>query len=344
MTDAEARGIALSRAYFLEVVRPLLAARFPSLSYSAGRVGGGSDVLGLDDEVSRDHDWGLRLSLFVPADRVDEVDRELARALPDRFRGLPVRFAFSGETEQRHRVDVASLPAFLASHLGFDPRAEVSAREWLSLSGQAVLELVAGPVFADPAGELSAVRRALGWYPDDLWRYVLACDWVRIEQELPLMGRAADVGDDAGSRIIAARMAHTVMHLAFLVERRWPPYAKWFGTLFLGLDCAGEVGPAVASALRADDAAGRQLGIARALETILRRQNALGLTTTPRASIPFWDRPYVHPDPAIIDELLDRIVDPDVRALPRGRGSVEQRTDNVDVLVHARARRSAVAD
>jgi hypothetical protein len=239
---------------------------------------------------------------------------------------------------------VASLPALLDSHLGFDPRGPASARDWLSLSGQAVLELVAGPVFADASGELSAVRRALEWYPDDLWRYVLACDWVRLEQELPLMGRAADIGDDSGSRIIVARLAHAVMHLAFMVERRWPPYSKWFGTLFRTLECAEEVGEAVDSALRANDAPGRQSGIAAGLEVLLQRQNALGLTATPGATIPFWDRPYVHPDPAIVDQLLDGIVDPGVRALPRGRGSVEQRTDNVDVLVHAGARRSAVAD
>jgi len=344
MTETDRTGIGLSRAYFLEVVRPILAARFPGLAYSAGRLGAGSDVFGLDDAVSRDHDWGLRLSVFVPGDRVDHVDRELERALPQSFADLPVRFAFTGETEQRHRVDVASLPDLLRARLGFDPRAGASARDWLSLSGQAALEIVAGPVFADASGELSAIRRALEWYPDDIWRYVLACDWVRVEQELPLMGRAADVGDDTGSRVIAARVVHTVMHLAFMIERRWPPYSKWFGTFFRTLECAGEVGEAVDSALRAHDAAGRQSGIAAALEPLLRRQDALGLTAATRATIPFWDRPYLHPDPAIVAQLLDGIADPGVRALPRGRGSVEQRTDNVDVLVHAAARRSAVSD
>ncbi|MDY0910882.1 DUF4037 domain-containing protein [Microbacterium sp. CFBP9034] len=344
MTDTETSGAGLARAYFLEIVEPLLTERFPGLRYSAGRLGPGSDVLGLDDAMSRDHDWGLRLSLFVPTDAVTEVDRELGRTLPESFRGLPVRFAFTGETEQRHHVGVTSVSEFLHTRIGFDPRSGASARDWLSLSGQAALEVVAGPVFVDSSGELDAARRALEWYPDDVWRYVLACDWIRIEQELPLMGRAADVGDDVGSRLIAARLAHSVMHLAFMVERRWPPYSKWFGTVFQTLASAPEVGAAVDATLRSADLAGRQRGVAVALDAILQRQNALGLTATTRATIPFWDRPYLHPDPAIVAELLNSVADPSVRLLPRGRGSVEQRTDNVDVLIDVDARKAAVAD
>jgi hypothetical protein len=337
-------GIALSRAFFLDVIGPLLAERFPGLPYSAGRLGTGSDVLGLDDAVSRDHDWGLRLSLFVPDAAVAEIELELERLLPLDFRGLPIRFAFTGEPVPRHHVEVSSVPRLLDSRLGFDPRAGASARDWLSLSGQSALEVVAGPLFADTSDELASVRRALEWYPDDIWRYVLACDWTRIEQELPLLGRAADVGDDAGSRIIAARLVHTVMHMAFMVERRWPPYAKWFGTLFTGLECAAPLRGPVASVLSADDAAGRQLGIATALESLLQRQNALELTATARATVPFWDRPYLRPHPDIVASLLGGIVDDEVRGLPSGRGSIDQRTDNVDVLVDVRARRSAVAD
>ena len=335
-------GVNLSCAYFAEVVAPIIAARFPKLRFAAGRLGAGSDVLGLDDETSRDHDWGLRLSLFVPNEVVELMTAELDAKLPGSFRGHPTRFAFTGETVPRHHIDVSSVTDFLIAHLGFDPCARIGVHDWLSLSGQAVLEVTAGPVFVDQAGELESVRRLLEWYPDYIWRYALACDWDRIGQELPLMGRAADVGDETGSRIIAARLAQIVLHLAFLIERRWAPHAKWFGSAFARLPGASEVGKAIDAALAGTGAAGRQQGIADALQALLGRQNALGLTGVTTALIPFWDRPYLHPDPAIAAELLDGIADSEVRQLPRGRGSIEQRTGNVDVLVNPAARRAAV--
>ena len=206
---------------------------------------------------------------------------QLQRLLPEDYSGFPVRFAFTGETASRHHVEVSSVSRFLDDRLGFDPVAEPSAQDWLSLTGQAVLEVVAGPVFADTAGELTSARRALTWYPDDVWRYVLACDWIRLAQELPLMGRASDVGDEIGARIIAARLAQIAMHLAFMLERRWPPYAKWLGTSFRRLACAPEHGEALDGAL-AEDGPARQLSIAAALQHLLDRQNSLGLTTTTR--------------------------------------------------------------
>lgn len=51
-------GMELSRDFFHEVVEPLADARRGLGSYAAVLLGGGSEVLGLDDEVSADHDWG----------------------------------------------------------------------------------------------------------------------------------------------------------------------------------------------------------------------------------------------------------------------------------------------
>jgi hypothetical protein len=45
-------------------------------------------------------------------------------------------------------------------------------------------------------------------------------------------GRCAEVGDELGSRVVAARLVREVMHLAFLLEQQYLPYSKWLGTAF----------------------------------------------------------------------------------------------------------------
>jgi len=89
----EESGLELAAAYYVDVVGPLLQKRWPGLSHAAARLGGGSEVLGLDDELSRDHDWGLRLTVLVDADRVGPAHGYLEQVLPEQFAGRPVRFA-----------------------------------------------------------------------------------------------------------------------------------------------------------------------------------------------------------------------------------------------------------
>jgi len=58
-------GLDLCEQFFQEAVRPLLDHHFPNLRYAAGRLEGGSDVLGFDTPLSRDHDWGPRCTIFL---------------------------------------------------------------------------------------------------------------------------------------------------------------------------------------------------------------------------------------------------------------------------------------
>ena len=337
-------GIALARSYFDSVIAPLLKQHVPEVRYAAARVGQGSDVLALDDAMSRDHDWGLRLQLFVSdADR-PRVLRVLDQEAPTRFRGHPVRFGFSADPVERLRVDVTSVSAFAQQQFGFDPRRDgAKVLDWLSLTGQSVLEVVAGAVFEDQTGELTRLREALTWYPDELWRYLVACDWQRIDQELPLMGRAGERGDELGSRTIAARLVDIAVHLGLMLSRSWPPYSKWRGTVFSQLAECSAVAADMARVLDARHWRDRQSALSEVFAGLVRLQEAAGLPVPASAVEPFWDRPYIHVSRSLVPAMLETITCPDVRALPLGIGSVEQHTDNVDVLMNPSLRRSLAA-
>lgn len=326
-------GVTLARHYYRDVVAPLLANRWPALPHAAARLGSGSDVLGMDDDTSRDHDWGLRLTLLVPPGSVDDVAEHLEKTLPDTYADLPTRFASTWDPVVRQRVEVATVEAFVTSRLGLDASGILNAVDWLCLTGQSLLEVTAGPVFTDTAGTLTRLREKLGWYPDPVWLYVVAADWTRLGEDLPLMGRTGQRGDELGSRVLAGRITQTAMHLAFMLARTWPPYPKWLGTMLTQLPVASELVPALTTVMAADHWRQRQHAMRDALEILHHAQREAGLPTPPgEVAEPFFDRPFLGIRPETVTLLLSDVTDPLVRQLPPGVGAVEQWADNVKVL------------
>jgi hypothetical protein len=348
-------GLVLARRFHDEVVAPLLARRLPALRYAAGLLDGGSELLGLDTPRSTDHDWGPRAQLLV-ADSADVpavravLDAELPAEFlgwPTRFRGGPeVRLGVADPTGGRHGVAVAELGGWLRDRLGFDPRTGVGVADWLSVPTQRLAELTGGAVFHDGLdGTLTAVRARLAWYPDDVWRHVLAAGWTRIGQAEHLAGRCAEVGDELGSRVVTAGLARDLMRLGLLLHRRWPPYDKWLGSVFARQPGAAPVVAALTAALGPGGWTDRQDGLVAALESVAGWTNDTGLAgpVDPSARR-FHERPFLVLDAGRFTAALrDAIGDPALRARPP-LGAVDQYVDNVDVLTRPeRVRRLAAA-
>jgi hypothetical protein len=207
---------------------------------------------------------------------------------------------------------------------------------WVTLPQQSLLEMTSGRIFRDDIGAVTRVRSALEWYPDDVWRYLMAAQWMRIDQLEPFIGRCGEVGDDLGSQIVAMTLVRDVMKLAFLIERRYAPYPKWFGTGFQRLDLAAALVPHLDKARFAGTWQERERGVVDAVVVLAERHNELCLTgwidPTPGK---FHARPFTVVGSARFSEaLLARIRDPDVRALPRNIGSIDQFMDSTDALGH----------
>jgi hypothetical protein len=237
-----------------------------------------------------------------------------------------------------HAVRLTTLRDFMRDTLGWELSEPLDAPGWLSVSSQALLEVTAGAVYHDGPGELSAVRERLAWYPQDVWLYLLACGWQRIGQEEHLMPRAGYVGDEIGSALMGARLVRDLMYLCFLMEKRYPPYPKWFGTAFHHQHCAAELEPVFQQVLWAQDWQERQSALVRACSLVVRLHNSLGITEAlSEEGRPFFDRPFqVIEGGRIVAALQRRIAAPEVQAVARLGlvGSVDQFSDNTDLRAH----------
>ncbi|HYM14260.1 MAG TPA: DUF4037 domain-containing protein [Dehalococcoidia bacterium] len=332
-------GRELARGFYHDVVAPIVGGR----PHAAALIGFGSDVLGFDDARSTDHGWGPRLQLFVEPAAAAAVSRDIDAALPETYRGRPVRFGWD-DVPVGHHVEIAPLGAWLTTRLGVDPTHGLRTLDWLAMPHQRLAEVTQGPVFHDAPGVLARVRSGLAWYPQPVWLYVLASQWQRISQEEPFVGRASEARDELGSRRGAARLARDIMRLCFMLERRYPPYMKWLGTAFSRLQCAADVAPALERALAAHTFAERETALAAAYRLVGERQNALGITPRvdpePRR---FYGRPFlVSAATEFVTACRSRIDDPRLRSLPLV-GSIDQFADSTDLLTRPRTTSTVVA-
>jgi hypothetical protein len=329
----------LSGAFYRQAVAPLLAGR----QHAAALLGWGSDVLGYDTKRSTDHGWGPRLLVFLP-DRSDvgSVEQTLDAGLPESFAGWPVRFGWD-DVSPRHHVTVTTLAEWLIDFLGVDARG-MSTLDWLLTPQQRLLGVVGGAVYADQERALAALRGTLAWYPDDVWRWMMACQWHRLAEEEAFVARTAEVGDASGSAVIAARLVREMMRLAMLLDRRYAPYSKWFGTAFAGRPQRDGLPDDLARALAATSAQQREAALASAWTALGKRHNAAGLTEVVPVTIgTYHSRPaQVLMADRFTEPLVSTVQEPFLQAIPP-IGAVDQITDNTDVLTTPRLyRRLAV--
>ena len=341
-------GLALSRRFFEKIVEPILFGAVPGLRFGAARIGDGSEVLGFDTAMSADHNWGPKVQIFLGDDddfpsRAEQLMAALDASLPEQFEGIAVRYADAGRPAAGqefavvswHGVELHTVAGWVRWRMGRDIGSPWTAADWLGLSEQVLLTATAGAVFRDDLGALAAMRDKLAYLPRDIWLYKLMSQWARIGEEHAFVGRAGDLGDDLGSRVIAARLVRDAMRLCFLVERRYAPYPKWFGTAFSRLQGAGLLAEPMGTALSADSWTERETALVECLRRLAVMQQARHIpgAVPPRVN-PYYARPFaVINAEEIADGIRGAIDDPEIAALP-AIGGIDQFSDSTAILSH----------
>ncbi len=287
------QGKPLCRSFFFDHAKSIIEETHPNLPYSAGLLGYGSDVLGYDDVVSRDHMWGPRFYLFLRREDLRYTDTLMdafARRLPYTYQGFSTHFTapdpddngvrharFITEGPVHPLIFITTFDDYLTEQLGTAALDSLPPAMWLAFSEHRLLSLALADWYVDEldcAGRLAPLR----FYPDPVKRYLIASCWDTIASEQAFMRRCGDCGDELGSRLVCGRMAERLMRLCFLYRDTYAPYSKWFGTAFGKLDINPAIGQAIAGALSANDVNEREARLIEAQLLTAALHNESGLT------------------------------------------------------------------
>ena len=224
-------GLELAESYYDAYGKALLTERFPKLyeKICTGLLGAGSECLGYDDELSKDHDFTPDFCIFLPGE--DVISRRDAFLLERAYSSLPKEYlGFKRAVLSPaggSRRGVLRLSDFLTEKLG-TPDGLLSAEQWLRLPSQYLLEVTNGKIFHDGSGELTRIRQALSGYPEDIRKKRLAGHLVMMAQagsyNLP---RCLRHGERAAAQLALNEFVQEALEVFFLLENRYLPYYKW---------------------------------------------------------------------------------------------------------------------
>lgn len=252
------KGLELSEKYYKAYGENMLNEQFPEIAdqAAAGLVGYGSECLGFDDEISRDHDYGPSFCIWLPR----EIYEQHGRGMQAAYDALPKGFmGFDGRVEEaqgKGRVGILCLEDFYLELLGRDSAPE-SAQEWFAIPESALCTAVNGKVFEDRLGRFTKIREALlAYYPEEVWRKKLAESLARAAQAGQYnYARAMKRGERIAAEISLTEFVKEAMQIVYLLNKKYAPFYKWMHRGLRELSICGEVGDMLALLYQVPDPA-----------------------------------------------------------------------------------------
>lgn len=224
------KGLELCKRYYEELGRPAFERDCPEVLERAaiGLVGEGSECMGFDDEISKDHDWGPGFCIWLNSADYAEFGAK-AKAV---YASLPTEFLGYQRLRQSEytagRVGVFQTGTFYARFLGV-PEAPRNNTEWRFVPGNGLAALADGEVWSDPLGEFSAIRRKIqGYYPEDVRKKKLAKHAAIAAQAGQYnYYRCRKRGEYVAAAQALAEFIENAQHVVFLLNLKYKPYYKW---------------------------------------------------------------------------------------------------------------------
>jgi len=249
------KGLEIAKDFYTSWGKEYLERSFPELvkRVAIGRVSG-SDVIGADDEISKDHNWGPQFTIFLSAEDFanhgEKISEVMNAEAPNPWKGY--RLDGGGDKS----VNVESIPNWAKTWLGFSEKPNRN-EDWETIIKErnagdinegresTLYFLRHGSIWYDGSGEMSSWQEALHYYPKEVWRIRLAKELFRVWQhgEYNFVQRVAKRNDPLTKSICIGEFINGVMRTFLLLNHDYTPYWKWLAHEFRKLEEAQTVVP-----------------------------------------------------------------------------------------------------
>lgn len=231
MQEEYMKGLEIAERFYMQYGAPMIHERFPQLEgvVAVGLAGSGSECMGYDDQISRDHDFEPGFCIFLPDESV--VDATTAFALERAYAGLPREFCGVSAGDRApvggRRRGVIRISDFLLDKTG-TPDGELTWRDWFFVPEQSLAEASGGKIFRDDSGYFTAIRQKLAYLPEDIRLKKLAGELLLMGQSGQYnYGRCIARGERAAAQLAVGEFVKSALHAVFLLNKKYLPYYKW---------------------------------------------------------------------------------------------------------------------
>lgn len=232
-------GLALSHRLLKDEVYPILKQSFPELlpRMAAGLVGKGSECLGYDDEISKDHDFESKVLLFLSTADYLAHHEALEKALSHLAKGhayvVPTQDFYQKYTRTSKGPQTLS--------------------EWRDIPEDFLATATTGEIFFDNLGEFTQIRNhLLAYYPKDLWLKYLAYECIKLAQSGQYnYPRCLKRNEIVAANLALSEAMNHAMAIVYILNKVYMPFYKWRHRKLQSLPILGaEIGQIIESMVK----------------------------------------------------------------------------------------------
>lgn len=223
-------GLELARAFYFEYGKKMLETEFPDKvgEIAVGLAGEGSECLGYDDELSRDHDFDAGFCLWITPQAAKEYGFKLERAyakLPKEFMGVKRQTVAPAGGNRR---GVIVINDFYTKLLG-DNSAPDTIHRWLYTPPASLRAAISGEVFRDDLGKFSEIRNILKkGYPEDIRLKKIAAHAAIMSQAGCYNYERLIKREETGAAGLAVfEFVRHAVSVVYLLNNVFEPFYKW---------------------------------------------------------------------------------------------------------------------